>query len=355
MHKIFSGILGVLLLISGQALSQQDIHLSQWTQSPMNLNPATAGVFYGTYRANINYRRQWMSISTPFTTSSVSVDLPVLADVFQNDLFGIGISANQDEAGDAMMKSTRAYLTLSYGKALDIYEEHFLSVGFQAGLASRSIDYTQVYWDEQWAFEGFDLTRLSGEGENVENFGAPGVGASGYADVSTGIHYFYTDRNLFKMNMGMSLLHLNRPNLDFLGVQDKLDRRFIAHFGFSHGIRDNSHFQVSPSVYYSNQQNNRIFMIGTDMTFFFTDATKFTGFKREAGMDLGLHYRWDDAVIGVFRLRFGGLALGVSYDFNISPLTVISQGQGGPEILLSMRGGYKKGHRAAHRHNERFK
>ena len=46
------------ILLSAFSLGAQDIHFSQYMESPMNLSPALAGTDASSARANLNYRNQ---------------------------------------------------------------------------------------------------------------------------------------------------------------------------------------------------------------------------------------------------------------------------------------------------------
>ena len=57
------------LLINGNA---QDIHLSQFSNTPLLRNPALAGIFTGDTRFQAVYRNQWQSIGYPYQTAALS-------------------------------------------------------------------------------------------------------------------------------------------------------------------------------------------------------------------------------------------------------------------------------------------
>ena len=52
----------------------QDIHFSQFNNSPLNLNPAQTGLFNGDWRFVGNLRNQWSSVPVPYRTFSLSTD-----------------------------------------------------------------------------------------------------------------------------------------------------------------------------------------------------------------------------------------------------------------------------------------
>lgn len=68
------------LMLSGFIIDAhaQDPHFSQFFASPLTLNPALTGKFDGNLRATGNYRNQWPTINRAFTTTTVSVDFPIM-------------------------------------------------------------------------------------------------------------------------------------------------------------------------------------------------------------------------------------------------------------------------------------
>ena len=72
---IFSIILTVLSVAFVPNSSQaQDIHFSQYYNSPLTTNPALTGIFRGDIRAYGIYRSQWSAALVPFKTSHIAVD-----------------------------------------------------------------------------------------------------------------------------------------------------------------------------------------------------------------------------------------------------------------------------------------
>ena len=84
------GIILISLLISIPNTGWcQDVHFSQFYQTPLIVNPALTGVFSGDQRGIINYRNQWNDFA-PFTTSSISFDSKIdpITDCSASILFG---------------------------------------------------------------------------------------------------------------------------------------------------------------------------------------------------------------------------------------------------------------------------
>src|SRR4249919_1666457 len=70
----FPGFLFMTVLLLG-ALSGaqgQDLHFSQFFEAPLLRNPSLAGIFEGDFRAQMVYRNQWASVTTPYQTASLN-------------------------------------------------------------------------------------------------------------------------------------------------------------------------------------------------------------------------------------------------------------------------------------------
>src|SRR3954466_5994169 len=82
-------------------LKAQDLHFSQFFNSPLTTNPANTGFIPdGDYRMGINYRNQWSTIMTmPYKTMSAFADAQILKDRFENGWVGIGGVILRDVAG----------------------------------------------------------------------------------------------------------------------------------------------------------------------------------------------------------------------------------------------------------------
>ena len=73
----------LLGIYTGQALHAQDLHYSQFMNSPLLTNPANTGFIPdGDYRLGANFRNQWSSVTAfPYKTFSVFGDVQTM----QND------------------------------------------------------------------------------------------------------------------------------------------------------------------------------------------------------------------------------------------------------------------------------
>src|SRR5436190_20001483 len=97
--KLF--ILLALCLQLGNGLHAQDLHFSQFFNSPLTTNPANTGFIPDAdYRIGANYRNQYSTVMTvPYKTMSIFGDAQVLRDRIENGWVGLGGVILRDVAG----------------------------------------------------------------------------------------------------------------------------------------------------------------------------------------------------------------------------------------------------------------
>ncbi len=310
----------LLLLLSPYWLAAQDIHFSQFTNSPLNLNPAQTGFFRGQYRLVLNHRNQWASVTKPYSTFSGSFDMQLLKRKFRQDVIGIGVVFNSDKAGDAGMGTTQGSLSLSYTKSLNRRNSHFLSFGIQGGGAQHKFDYSQLNFDNQYNGDYYDPSLYNGENFSKDSYF--------YMDISTGINWFLQLQDQLIFNAGISAFHLNQPNLSFFNNNDVvLKTRFAFYANSSIGLSINT--DILPSVLIMKQGPYTELCFGADFKFINNNSSYFY-----SAINVGAFLRNQDAFIVKAGLEQRKWTIGLSYDFNFSDLTPASKYLGGYEIAI---------------------
>src|SRR6187551_617568 len=117
MKRIFT--ITAFSLLTMTRAAAQDIHFSQFYENAMLRNPALTGIFSGDFKAGINYRTQWGSISNPFQTVIASAETRIIVNKEQHDYFSFGISASYDHAGTINFNSTQITPAINYNKSLN--------------------------------------------------------------------------------------------------------------------------------------------------------------------------------------------------------------------------------------------
>ena len=331
---LIAAVLSLNFELQTSNCSAQDIHFSQFTMTPLLLDPSQAGKFGGDDRAILNYRDQWRSVVSPYKTYGFSYDMGFNRQHQRDNFFGLGVSAYSDKAGDINLGSTILNVSLAYHIRLN--KDNYLSAGAKGGFMQRSVDDSQFRFDNQFDGSGHNETYASGELIANNSFFAP--------DFSAGLSYSYgtitnnvISNNGFdntKINVGLAVHNVSNPNYSFLDKgNENLYFRYVFHANTSFGVRG-SNMALQPSGFIAFQQNATDIVIGTFFRYNLKEKSKFTKFSNGAAFSVGAHYRVLDAFIPSILIETGAFAFGLSYDLNISGLTPVSNGNGGFEVSV---------------------
>jgi type IX secretion system PorP/SprF family membrane protein len=315
----------VLLLISLFFLSfinvmnGQDPHFSQYFSSPMTLNPAMAGYFTGEHRLNSNFRQQWRSMGAPFVTGTIGYDTKLMpGKIADNDVFGLGILALYDQSLNGGFKNVNLSASLSYRKALDAEGINSLGVGFQFTYASRSINFNELNFANQFDGFGFNTSLPSYEG-----FGSS---RRNYLDINAGLLYVHKNENT-ELYLGGSLYHLGKPNTSFLKNEKfLLPMRYTVHAGSRFTVGTNSNELFVGGVY-MQQAGATEKNVGIAYGHSLNDVAKIYA---------GTWYRFDDAIIPYVGLDYNSFQVGLSYDITTSSLKNYGPKSGSFELSLNL-------------------
>src|SRR5579872_3711861 len=126
----------LLALLQGHA---QDLHFSQWFNSPLTTNPANTGFIPDAdFRLGANYRDQWSPVmAVPYRTMSIWGDAQVFRNRIENGWMGIGGVILRDDAGSGTLTSTEAYGSVAYHQMVGY--SSLITAGFNAGFINKRI------------------------------------------------------------------------------------------------------------------------------------------------------------------------------------------------------------------------
>jgi len=337
MRKITKA-LTIILAISGASLSAsaQDIHFSQFYESPLNLNPALCGVFNGQIYGSLNYRNQWTSVmgsGAGFNTMGATFELHNVNKKWTKAYLSPGLSFFNDKSGDAQIGITEVCFSLASGVYLG--QKSVLAGGLQGGWSQHSINLTGLKWDEQYINGEYDPNAATGETSTGSSFS--------YVDFAAGLTYSYgtgqttlSANNQFKFNIGAAAYHLNQPKMSYYGEGGpgtSLYMRYVLHGFMEYGIQ-NSNIALVPGFVFFQQGPAQEVNLGIKFRYLIKQESKYTGINKGSALDLGGYYRMGDAFVILTQMEFANFAVGFSYDFNTSGLTTASSGKGGFEISL---------------------
>ncbi len=298
----------------------QDIHFSQFYNSPLNLNPALTGVFKGDLRFNGNYRNQWASVPVDYLSFSGAFDMKIMEGLLGKGLLSGGAIFNIDQAGDSRLSLSEFKLNAAYAYPVD--ELNAVSIGIQMGIGQRRFNADQLRFQNQFSGDIYDANLSSREDfSNTQR---------SLSDFSAGLNWHtQLDRMRTNVNAGISFMHLNRPEIGFLGAGDV---RLASKYN-GYAIAE---IEVHPQVdwiaagIFSLQGKYRETVINTGLRYHFPPRA-----GKKIAVQLGSGLRFGDAIIPNFEIFYNAWQFGFSYDINISDFEIATNRAGGPEMSLS--------------------
>lgn len=202
MMKNFSKIvlLAALVLGSFRVASAQDVIFSQFYANPLYMNPAFAGSKVCP-RISLNYRSQWPSLVSAFTTVSASYDQYV--DPLHG---GIGAIIMTDRQGDHGALQTSS-LAVMYAFRFQLARELWVNAGLKAGIVNTSLNWNELRFpdmiDRVMGFTGMTSAQMP---EKTNKW---------YLDFDAGILMYGSS-----WYAGFAASHLTQPSNGFYGVTE---------------------------------------------------------------------------------------------------------------------------------------
>lgn len=307
------------LIFFSWTMEAQDIHWTQYYNSPMNINPSLTGLFQGDTRVTGNFRRQWASVPVPYQTFSGMIDTKVSKISNDANLFAVGALLNYDKAGDANMSWFEASLNGSFTRVLN--ETNFLTIGLQAGVAQRSFDLDQLTFDSQFDNEVFNPSLAINESGLNTNKTIAKVGA--------GLNFNHATDARNRFNIGIGILNFNTPKTSFYDNGDiTLPMRINVYGQFVTRLAEN--WDLKLNALGQLQQEYDEILAGASIKHYISHDR-----GNLLALQLGAEYRFGDAIAPVIHLLYNEWILGFSYDINYSAFDVATDRNGGPELSVS--------------------
>ena len=316
----------VLALPLNNYLQAQDLHFSQFFNSPLSTNPANTGFIPDAdYRLGANYRNQWSSVMTvPYKTISVFGDAQLFRDKLENGWLGVGALLLNDQAGSGSLTSTKIYGSVAYHQMLGL--SSLLSAGFNIGWANKRINQSKLKYPDQFDGKFFDNalpTSVVLTNNNVS-----------YLDVHAGMNYaYFPDENIY-INAGYSIQHVNKPRETFFADNTNNGRIAMRHTGFVNAIlKVNDRVIINPNAYFSTQARASELVFGINANYNLSEAG-------EKQLLAGVYYRLGDAVVPMVGFQLNHLQFAFSYDVTLSSLSKYNGYRGASEFSIIKKGFY---------------
>jgi type IX secretion system PorP/SprF family membrane protein len=321
----------LLTLISQLTLSEsraQDLHFSQWFNSPLTTNPANTGFIPDAdYRIGANYRNQWSSImSQPYKTMSIFGDAQVFRNRIESGWLGLGGVLLHDVAGSGSLTTMEAYGSIAYHQMVGY--SSLITAGFNVGWINKRINSSTLKFPDQFDGKFFDNqlpTSAIIDQPNVNFF-----------DLQVGMNYAYFPSDKVYVNAGFSVQHINNARESFFstdpaGFDSRIPRRYIGFLNAS--FKTSSMVIINPMAYYTNQAGSYEAVLGLNAQYNLSGD----GDNQLIG---GLYYRFGDSFIPMVGFIYRNIRLSFTYDVTVSSLSKYNGGRGAWEFALIQQGSY---------------
>ena len=317
-----NGVILLLLLtlnLQPSTLHAQDIHFSQFSFSPANLNPAYTALFDGDVRFVANYRNQWFTVPVNYNTVSLSADMNLYT-LKNHDKVGGGLTFYYDRAGDSKFTSLQALLAMSYVLNFGKDDKHSISAGFNVGIGNRSFQYQNLYFDNQYNGDRYDGRLGTGEDFPKTSFT--------YPDVNVGLAYKIRLSERKNFTIGFAVHHLNQPQQSFFNdKQVRLNMRFVAHASLRWKVAKK--WDLVPELIFQQQDTKHEVAFGLH-----TKAYLFKQKESQVCLNFGAYYRNNDAAYLLLGMDYNAWQVNLSYDINTSKFQRATNTYGAIEVSV---------------------
>ncbi|MEM1123289.1 MAG: PorP/SprF family type IX secretion system membrane protein [Bacteroidota bacterium] len=306
-----------LLLLCCSSVHAQDIHFSQFWNTPIDISPALVGVAKEDIRIFGAYKNQWASVPVGYNTFAAAVDAKLVPKGSRNGYFGVGLLLNNDEAGDGDWTLTDFSGLISYTQQLGT--GIFASVGGRIGVGHRSFKLQNLTFDNQFNGEFFDPTIAPSE--NFVNTNTTFFDSS----IGLNLHLQKNDQRT-KLDIGAGIHHLNTPSQNFYAAST-VDIPIRQDFYFMGVLKLSQKFDLLGNGLFRFQDEFQEIVFGSALRIHL-NLTK----TKELALDFGANLRLGDSVLPYVGLLYHQWRFGFTYDINTSPFTSATNFNGGPEF-----------------------
>lgn len=327
----------ISVLIYSDIMYSQDIHFSMYQFAPLNVNPAMAGAFNGSYRVQGIYSDDFASVTArPYQTVTLSADAPIIRGFRKQDWIGVGLEFtalnrsgemnNEDGVESGFLQNwTIGKIGLAYHLSLDKKQTNIITLGGQYINMTRNFGQTLDQWDSRYGILAGgvdpDIMKLQQNQGNQQDQGA----SLGGKNVNIGM-MFTARRKLSDLKVGFAMRGLFDQRI---GITERTVFGLNIHATYERML--NKKLQIVPGFFY--------YQLGPANAWN-ANAQSFYTINEDKGFKLGggLGTRAFRQAILMIGGEYKDIKFGISYDADISDLSVASGSVGGFELAIGYLG-----------------
>lgn len=316
--KFIKLFLLIFIFVQTQVFSQ-DVHFTQFYTAPLTINPSLTGDYTGDYRFMNTFRSQWRKFDPGYLSNSAGYDQQFYV---LNEKMSGGLNVVYDKSGVNAFQIAKINLSAAWHKLVGKSVFH---IGVQGGYVMKSFDVSKLTFPDQFNLNTgyFDTNVASAEADRNDKVS--------YLDVNAGIGW---NRKFGKHTpkLGFAMFHLNRPDENFFGPENKLPNRYVV--TVSDKWEKNDRTIITPQILFMEQSKANDFMAGVLITRKSKEVT-----NKISSVSYGAFVRnsvksQTDAIALVTGFRYDLFDFGFSYDINISEAQTVTRNRGAFEISI---------------------
>ncbi|MEM9547631.1 MAG: PorP/SprF family type IX secretion system membrane protein [Bacteroidota bacterium] len=293
-------VLSMLFLYGKNELVAQDIHYSQFYNSPQTSNPALTGIFNGDVRIMGNLRDQWRWVPVPWFTFGGAFDKKFYPKKSENHFFAAGMNLYHDRQGDSRLNLSTINLSGSYSRILN--PQNILTGGITLGFSSRGFNEDELTWDKQWDGNSFNASAPSGEQFNTNRIN--------FLETAVGINFRHQRSKRTKFDIGAGIFHIIEPNAGFYENEDqKLPMNINLTAIGSFYLMDMLDLQLHGLQQIQGEYRETI--VGGLAKIYVSSRR-----GKETALHLGLGYRTSGSIIPTAAIEFAQYYLSANFDLD---------------------------------------
>lgn len=297
----------------------QDIHYSQFFNTPLNISPGLAGNFNGNQRVGINVRQQWQTVPVDYKSFDAFYEIKTSNSRKQNH-FNFGLLLNYDDTGDIGLVHNGVRAVVGY--AIRLSDKWFANPGLGVGFVQRRYDSSRATTGNQWNGRRF-----------TPSIPAEFVGSErlDYINLNAGLSFRYWKGERTFIDLGGSVFNINGVDQSFNTVQTSLanlERRYNAFAMLN--LRAGGKTDVVLNAIYQIQTPHQEVVLNGQLKIYLDKY-----FSKAIFLGAGL--RLEDAWYPMIALQLGDVYAAFSYDINFSDFTIATNGRGGPELSMQYK------------------
>jgi type IX secretion system PorP/SprF family membrane protein len=323
-------LVAIICLVISAPVFAQDIHFSEFNNSPLLYNPALSGRFEQTVKASLLRKTQYRSLAGGYTTNALDAQYKILG-AYSDAFLGTGLFIYQDNAGKGQVKSFSALGSIAYHLAAG--KKDLISAGFQVGFFQRSVDISSLSWDAQYDGIQYDASR-----DNKESYLA--INAKTRIDLSMGVAWKHKRANKVDYDMGFAFKHTGQQQSPLLRGDDRLYMRQTYQFAKKKRYK---YIDMRTDIMFQKQKRAHEIMLGVTMNYRLGEDSRYTGVNTSSSIGGGMYYRYRDGIHPFLVFEFKRVAsLSVGYDLRTRKIKGAEGLTGGPEFCLPSLGAFDR-------------